>query len=261
MKTDYDAMGRPVFTSLPSVSPGSSIGIQTSYDALSRVTQLMETASGGGTTTQVYLAGNKTRVTDPLGNQSTQTSSGWGGPGDGQTIKTEQPEGITVDFTFDIYGNQLSIAQTKNDGSQHISSFEYDTRLRLCRRKVLETGDALYSYDNANQLTAYAEGQASGSGCAIPPPASAVVLAYDSVGRPSNTNFPGPTPDIDRTYDANGNLLTVNRSGVNWTYTYNALDLVETETLSLDARTYLDRPRLRQQWRVAQQSVSQRPNV
>jgi RHS repeat-associated protein len=242
VKTDYDVMSRAAFTSLPSVSSGSSIGIQTSYDALGRVTQIMETASGGGTTTQVYLAGNKTRITDPLGNQTTHTSSGWGDPGDGNTIKTEQPEGITVDFTFDIYGNQLSIAQTKNDGSQHISSFEYDTRLRLCRRKILETGDTLYGYDNAGQLTAYVEGQASGSGCATPPPASAVVLAYDPVGRPSNTNFPGSTPDIDRTYDANGNMLTVNRGGVNWTYTYNVLDLVETETLSVDARTYLIDP-------------------
>jgi YD repeat-containing protein len=88
-------------------------------------------------------------------------------------------------------------------------------------------------------MTAYAEGQPTGSGCVAPPMGSAVNLSYDLVGRLETTDFPDSTPDIDRSYDANGNLLTINRGGVNWTYTYNALDLVESESLTVDARTYL----------------------
>jgi YD repeat-containing protein len=136
VETNYDPMGRVVFTSLPSTFAGATAGVQTSYDALGRVTQVTETASGGGTTSYEYLAGNKTRITDPASYQTTHTASGWGSPDDGNVVKTEQPEGITVDFTFDIYGNQLSIAQTRNDGSKHVSSFEYDSRLRVCRRKI-----------------------------------------------------------------------------------------------------------------------------
>jgi RHS repeat-associated protein len=240
--TSYDPLGRVTFASLPSATAGSSIGILSTYDALGRVTQTQETASGGGTTYFAYLAGNATRVTDPSGNLTTNTASGWGDPGDGNVVKTQKPEGITFDFGYDIYGNQISLAQTKDDGSQLLSTFQYDANLRLCRRKVPETGDTLYSYNAANEMTAYAEGQASGTGCATPPAGSAVNLGYDALGRLQTTDYPGTTPDISRTYDFNGNLLTINRGGANWTYTYNAIGLIETEQMVIDARTYLIDP-------------------
>jgi RHS repeat-associated protein len=242
VQTTYDAMGRAIFTSLPALSAGSTIGTQTTYDALGRVYQSIETASGGGTTTYEYLTGNATRITDPLNYQTTNTASGWGDPGDGKITKTQKPEGITVDFGYDIYGNQISLAQTKDDGSQLLSTFEYDVNLRLCRRKVPETGNTLYSYNAANQMTAYAEGQASGTGCVTPPAGSAVNLGYDGIGRLQTTDYPGTTPDISRTYDFNGNLLTLNRGGANWTYTYNTIGLIESEQMVIDARTYLIDP-------------------
>ena len=68
------------------------------------------TASGGGTTNFAYLAGNKTRITDPLNYQTTNTANGFGNPDDGNLIKTEKAEGVTVDFGYDIYGNQTRIA-------------------------------------------------------------------------------------------------------------------------------------------------------
>ena len=240
--TTYDAMGRAIFTSLPASSAGSTIGIQTAYDALSRVTQTTETASGGGTTSFEYLAGNATRITDPLNYQTTNTASGWGDPGDGNVIKTQKPESITADFGYDIYGNQTSLSQTKDDGSQLLSTFEYDANFRLCRRKVPETGDTLYSYNAANEMTAFAEGQGSGTGCVTPPAGSAVNLGYDAIGRLQTTDYPGSTPDISRTYDFNGNLLTVKRGGANWTYTFNTIGLIESEQLVIDARTYLIDP-------------------
>ena len=171
---------------------------------------------------------------------TTQTASGFGDPGDGAVIKLERPEGITVDHSFDIYGNPLTIAQTKaSDGAKHTSSFEYDARYRLCRRKIPETRTTLYLYNNADEMTTYAEGQSTGSGCPTTLPSGAAVkLTYDAIGRLLVTNYPGSTPDISRSYDANGNLLTVNRGGVNWSYSYNAIDLIDTEAITLDARTY-----------------------
>jgi hypothetical protein len=75
-----------------------------------------------------------------------------------------------------------------------------------------------------------------------PPAASAVSLSYDPVGRLLTTDYPGTTPDISRTYDFNGNLLTLNRGGANWTYTYNTIGLIETEQMVIDARTFLIDP-------------------
>jgi len=238
MQTTYDAAGRAAFTSLPAATAGSTIGYQFSFDALGRITQTTETASGGGITRYEYLAGNKTRVTNPVGNATTYTTRAWGDPDDGDIIRVEKPENIVVDYSWDNYGDLLSIAQTRNDGAQQVSSFEYDASLRLCRRKVLEAGDTLYAYNSADDLISYAEGQASGSGCSVPPATAAVGLGYDLAGRMTLTDFPGSTPDIARTFDANGNVLSVDRGGARWAYTYNALDLPEIETLSIDGRTY-----------------------
>lgn len=238
-ETEYDAMGRAVFKSLPSASSSSSIGFETDYDALGRVIEVRETASGGGTTEYTYLTTNKTKVTDPVGNITTTTHSGYGSPSDGNVLKVERPEGIIVDQEFDIYGNLEMIKQAKTGGGTHDSAFIYDSRKRLCRRKIPETGDTLYAYDIANQMTSYAEGQASGSSCATPPTATRVTLTYDSIGRLDTTNYPSGTPDISRTYDDNGNLLTIERDGIDWTYEYNSVDLIEEEELQLDGLTYL----------------------
>ena len=236
--TTYDGMGRKVFRSLPATSANYTIGISTSYDEIGRVTQTQETASGGGITSYTYLSGNRTQVTDPSGFVTTTTADGYASPDDGNTVKVEKPLGITVDYTYDIYGNVLTISQAKGGGVTHDSSFVYDNRNRLCRRKVPETGDKLYAYNDADELTSYAEGQPSNSTCPMPPSASRVTLQYDLLGRLTTTDYPSGTPDIARTYDANGNLKTSNRGGVNWTYTYNSLDLISSETLTLDSRTY-----------------------
>jgi RHS repeat-associated protein len=235
--TSYDAFGRVTFASLPSATAGSSIGLLSSYDALGRVTQRQETASGGGTTSFAYLAGNIVRATDASGNVTTSIKSGFGSPDDGDVIQTTKPNGISASFGFDIYGNMLSVTQAKGDGTNHVSIFNYDSRHRMCRRQIPETGDVLYAYDDANQMTGYAEGQPSASGC-VALPASYISLSYDPVGRLQTTTFPGSAPGISRTYDLNGNLLTVSRGGVNWSYSYNNINLITSETLALDGRTY-----------------------
>ncbi len=235
---NYDAMGREIFASLPGIGAPSVYGKATTYDAFGRVLSTQETAPGGGITNYTYLAGNKVRVTDPLGNSVTTTSSGYGNPGDGKTLKVEKPAGITTDFTYNIYGNLLTIAQAKGDGTNHVSSYIYDDRLRVCRVKIPEKGDTLFEYNNANEKIAYAEGLASDTACPAPSGSSRVTQTYDPLGRPWDTDFADSTPDISRRYDANGNVTTINRNGVNWSYNYNNIDLIQTETLSLDGRTY-----------------------
>lgn len=236
--TSYDWAGRKTFASLPSSSAGSAIGTASTYDALGRIVQQQETATGGGNTSFAYLAGNATWVTDPSGNVITTTKSGFGSPDDGDVIQVTKPNGVSASYNFDIYGNLLSLTQAKGDGTNLVSTFAYDdARQLLCRRHAPEAGDVLYAYDNANQMTGYAEGQPAGSGCG-PFPASYVSLGYDSAGRLQTTTFPGATPGISRSYDLNGNLLTVNRGGVNWSYAYNNINLMTSETLTLDGRTY-----------------------
>ncbi len=242
--TDFDAMGRVALASLPyGTDQTNPDGVAILYDALGRETQVSETATGGGTTAYDYLVGNQTEITDPESNVTVNSFSGYGSPDDGNRINSDMPEGIEVDYGYDIYGKLTSISQAKTGGGTHDSFFYYDSRQLLCRRSIPETGDTLYEYYASGELKQYSEGYASGSSaCVTPPSATRVVLTYDDAGRLETTNYPSGTPDITRTYDPNGNVLTVDRDGVDWTYTYNELDLIETESLAIDGRTYLIDP-------------------
>ena len=233
-KTAYDALSRVTFTSWPSATSGPTAGVNTSYDALDRVTQTQETVSPYAMTSTAYLPGNGISVTDPEGNTTVTWLSAYGAPGNGEPILIEQPEGLSTAMSHDIYGNLLSATQ-----GGFTQTWEYNSRLLVCRHATPETGATLYQYDAADQLIRFAEGQSASSGCPAPPSAERVVNTYDDRGRLVHVNYPNGTPDISIIYDANGNMTQNTRGGAVWDYTYNELDLVETETLTIDGRTYL----------------------
>lgn len=234
-KSGYDGLDRVVFKGLPSESSTSTTGTNVSYDALGREVQSSENVAPFATTTTAYLSGNRVQVTDPVGNQTTTTKVGFAEPDDGYVGRIDQPLGVSTVMTHDTLGNLVSA--TQGDGATSATqSWSYDSQSRLCAHTTPETGTKRFEYDAADQLIAYAEGLA-GTGCAALP-VEKVQLAYDAVGRNTTTDFPGTTPDIVTTYDANGNVASVSRQGVNWTYSYNSLDLLAQERLQLDGRTY-----------------------
>ncbi len=239
--TEHDHLGRITFLSWPSASSNPTAGTTTSYDALGRITSESETVSPFATTSYEYLNGNKTRVTDALGNSTTSTFSGYGNSSDGNIVKIEQPLDITTELSYDLNGYLTSARQHGShngyvvDQTQH---YYYDSRYRLCRHSVPESNDTLYEYDLANQLVGTARGQSPGSGCASLPVNAKIQNVYDSIGRLSQINYPDSSPDISFNYDGNGNTTSVARGTTNWTYAYNGLNLLTSETLVVDGRTY-----------------------
>lgn len=249
MRTAYDALGREVFSSLPSNTfidpfvPGgnSPAGIETTYDALGRVTQTRETVAPYATSTTQYLSSNRTRVTDPMGYQTTTYASGYGSPNDGNVIQIIDPLNATTEMEYDIYGNitQLSQAGTQNGFTAGVvRNFWYDTRLRLCRHSAPEMGDELFAYDSLDRLQYSSRGESAGSGCASPTASIRTAFTYDALDRLTLTNFPSGTTDITRLYDANGNETRNTRGGIIWDYAYDSADNITQEKLSIDGRTY-----------------------
>jgi YD repeat-containing protein len=117
--------------------------------------------------------------------------------------------------------------------------YYYDSKHRLCRISEPDVGDTLYQYDASGWLIAYQRGANSGSTCISPSGHAKVTLVRDAVGRITKRDFSHSlTPDINKAYDANGNVLTVRRDGINWTYTYNSLNLPTSEQLNVDGRQY-----------------------
>ncbi|MEL7487671.1 MAG: hypothetical protein AAGJ87_10720, partial [Pseudomonadota bacterium] len=120
VSTSYDALGRETFKSFPSTQWSSTTGVETTYDALGRVTQTRETVAPNATTTTAYLTDNRVRITDPEGDQTTTTRSGYGSPDDGNVTLIQQPEGVTTAMTYDIYGNILTARQYGSSGGFNV---------------------------------------------------------------------------------------------------------------------------------------------
>jgi RHS repeat-associated protein len=142
--------------------------------------------------------------------------------------------------TTSAYANNQSTSTSGSNAAASITRhYYYDQNRRLCRISEPDVGDTLYQYDASGWLTAYQKGADSGNTCLSPSGNAKVTLLRDAVGRITKRDFSYHlTPDINKTYDANGNVLTVSRNGINWLYTYNSLSLPTSEQLNVDGRQY-----------------------
>jgi len=226
----------------PADNKSSATGTNYTYDPLKRKTS--ENVAGS-LTRYNYGAGNSRSVTDPEKNTTTRFYDGYGGPGGGDLLKIEQPLGINTLISRNIWGEVESVRQwgTENGiSADETQKYYYDANRRVCRHYVPEHGATKYQYDPAGQMIAYAKGQ-SNSGCTVLNNSAKVTQSYDGLGRPKLTNFQdSKTPNILKYHDENGNVTHVNRgsgvNAVNWSYDYNSIDLLKSEWLELDGRSF-----------------------
>ncbi len=244
VNTKYDALGRVVFSSQPSLSTRETKGVTSKYDGLGRILESRETVAPYATTRYEYLNSHRRRVRDPSGADKMYYSYGYNGPGnDEYRAIYESVPGTWLRYTNiykNIWGQTTQIRQREPGGTGDIrQNFYYDNQQRLCRHYVPEHGATKYQYNAAGEMTAYAKGQ-SNSGCgAVPSVAAKVSLTYDNLGRVTKTDFAhSGTPDITRSYDAVGNVKSVKRGGVDWSYGYNDADLLTSEVLKIDGRSF-----------------------
>lgn len=245
VRTQYNGAGQVTFKSQPSSNPGETRGVTYSYDGLGRIFDERENVAPYATTRHRYYSSARHRVIDPSGAFTQFYSYGYDGPGntDYRAIY-KYANGAWQQYTYlykNVHGQMTRLRQwghnhSYNDKSQY---FYYDGQQRLCRHYVPEHGATRYQYDAAGQMVAYAKGQ-SNSGCgSIAATAARVTQQYDALGQPTLTNFySSGTPDISKAYDANGNVTAINRGGVNWSYSYNDIDLLTSERLDIDGRNY-----------------------
>lgn len=240
--TNYDALGRAVFESLPSPSSNPSLGKTTVYDGLGRVTGTAENFGLFATTEMQYLSDNRILSKDELNNTTITTRSGYGSPEDGQVTFIDQPEDVNTQMTYDIFGNILSARQFGNGNGHSVDSTQtwiYNDRMLPCVHRTPETGSKVFIYDAAGQVRHYGEGLGTYTSCpSSVPSGNRVVMAYDEVGRTKSINYPGSTTDVVIEYDENGNVTKNTRGDVVWEYGYNSADLLDWEQLRVDAKVF-----------------------
>lgn len=234
VRTTYNQQGLVSFESYPSSSYVASTGITSTYDALGRVVQRQ--ASGPVTLeTRSYLSGNRISVTDADGHTTTVTYDASGSPTYDGAVAIASPEGQSTSIARDVFGKVTSVTQYGSWSGGYSSAtriFEYDGAQRICRRTDPEAGSTVWGYDAASRTAWEAKGQ-SGSGC-VAQPSGATTYTYDAKGRRTGDDYPGSADDVAYIYDHASNLRHVNNPSAQREYTYNSLNLVESERAIVD---------------------------
>ncbi len=205
--TQYDVMGRAykvstAFRSQGCTSDPNPTGwMQTTFDALSRPTQVKTTADGATVTTS--YSGNTVTVTDQAGKQRSSVSDALGRLT--QVVEDPTAGGLnySTTYTYDVLGNLRQVTQ----GSQQ-RFFMYDSLSRLVRAKNPEqaagsvasnltdpvTGNTqwsmAYGYDSDGNLMARVDARNV-----------TTTYGYDALNRNTTVRYTDGTKDIDRHYD------------------------------------------------------------
>jgi len=253
----FDAEGHVTFESYPQRELGSvaisSPGRRSRYDALGRLVQQdADSELGVLSSSTEYIGGFQVRHSNPRGKQSTQTLWALDKPDEAQLSAISVPAGdglpggMNVSIQRDAFGKPSSITRSGGVGGNSVSvtrSYVYDAKQRLCKTVEPETGATIQDYDTAGNIAWRAPGVAFtvlGSCDQDRVPASARIRhEHDEVNQLTFTEFGDGSPAITRSYWPDGKLKTVGTSkGDSWSYVYNGLRLLETETLSHAGQSY-----------------------
>jgi RHS repeat-associated protein len=245
----FNSLHLPIFSSFKSDVISESAGTINVYDNLGR---LKSTAlSHGGISTYEYLSGNKIKVIDAKGNQTTTAYLAYGAPDYTQSKNIVSPEGVTTVRTINIWGDTTSITQSGpgKNGVGVITQTEYrvyDSQHNLCKIVRNDTGSTLFSNNVLGEIQWQAQGVAGGTINDCNGTVSAdqkIQFVYDNLGDKWKVDYPtvavNPAPDMSYTLDNNGNIKTIISTGVIQTYNYNILGLLEDEKLQINGKSFV----------------------
>lgn len=204
-ETEYDSMGRAYRTALPHFkSVAVSQWVQTTaFDVLNRPLSIVtpdDEVAGGAVSSSVSYQGLTTETTDALGHVERVVKNT-----QGQVVRRVNNAGAPagssergeVAYTYDAYGNLLTTAVHRENGTTVTTSLQYDGRGRKTRMIDPDMGTWDYQYNAFGELTWQrdAKGQV-------------VTMQYDALGRLVARSEPEGT--------TNWNYDTAPRSGGTW---------------------------------------------
>ncbi|SFV29103.1 RHS repeat-associated core domain-containing protein [Pseudoxanthomonas sp. YR558] len=240
----YDHDGRVTFASYPGTTDALTTGTWTTYDALGRVTassQDSELSPTFLTTTTEYLAGFKTRVTNPRGHQSLTIYQVFDEPSFDAPAGIDHPEGASTEIYRDVFGKVTALRRRNADASLQVwRYYGYNDYQELCRSEEPETGTTLMGYDTAGNLKWSSSGLPAGQACEPNGTTPAVAArrsdrVYNNRNRLQTLSFPDGKGSQTWAYHTDGlpqSITTNNVSGGDQVinrYYYNQRRLLTTE--------------------------------
>ena len=187
LRKTFDANGRVTFESLPASTASAVAGIESEYDALGRTVSTEQTVAPFAITNIEYLSNNRTRTTDPRGNDTTRSLSGFGSSQDGKEVFIDVPVGSDTTMTYDLFGKMTTLAV----GSA-VRSFAYNSRQLLSVETDPDGFVANRYYDFKDRLSVSVDGAGRQA-----------LMVYDLLDRPTKVikAWAGNTDGSESTLD------------------------------------------------------------
>lgn len=209
------------------------------YDPVSHELTQSTSPEGNVSTREYDERGDLLQTVDPLGHESTYTYDS-----DGNLLSTTDPRGATRTYSYDSRGNPVSSSTPLGNGKSATWTYEYGTGATA--------GDLLASTNPSGKSTEYEYDAAGNVMKAVDPLGRSTSYAYDSNGNlTSRTNpsgrktaytynagdeltaidFSDPaTPDVEFSYDANGNRTGMDDGTGESDYSYDAAGRMTSAT-------------------------------
>ena len=208
-----DALGRRKSES----NPGGGATTYYDYDILNRLTSV---TNQDGSSRSITYGNASATVSDERSNSTTYSYRSYGDPGFQALVSVSSPAQATS-----IGRNDRDLISGVTQGGK-TRSYGYNGNYYLTSITEPETGTTTYGRDAMGNMTSR---QVGSSGT--------TTYGYDGLDRMTSVTYPGE-PTVNKTYNGRGRLLTVTgASGVDRSYTYDANDNLETETLAIDGKT------------------------
>lgn len=235
-RQSFDFKNRTVFQSVPSASSSTIDGVSTSYDALGRTKVVNDTMSSGDIT-YTYLNNNRIEIKDKKGHKTTTTYLAYGSPEQKNATLIQSPEGVNTSLQYSIYDKPTLI--TQGTISEHRI---YDTYQQVCKILRPDTGNKAFGYNALGQILWQARGNSvdgSLTSCDTTVDSTEkITSSYDNQGMLKTVAYGDNTATKHFSYDKNGRLLSLIAGPTATRLTYNSANLVESESLSIDGKTF-----------------------
>lgn len=226
-ETRYDACGRAVWASRPFTSAPSPPGWATTYDALGRVTQVVDTADGSTTTTT--WTGIDQAVTDAEGRTTAYDYLAFGGPGAAQLVAVTDADLKVTRYVWNRFGQLLSVTGPGTAGAPGpVRTWTIDPGTgRVTSESQPESGTTSFQYDAVGNLTRLTDALGQ-----------VFTFTYDANDRLIARDAPGTEADLTLEYDALGRLWRRTAGGVVTTLGFDAVGRLSSRADRVDGRTF-----------------------
>ncbi len=233
----YDAAGN--LSSVQQAGLATPNTTNYAYDDAGELVRVAQPLDAGTTFVRTFtydVAGNQTAITDSRGTVQNTYDAG------GRLVSETLPNGVQKDHTYDVDGNETTLAATKTGFGTATRSFGYDEAAHLTSASQgLQVVNLTYDSDGrltgattntgANSTRSY--NATTGKVSSVTTPAGTTTFSWNADGLIASATDPFTNQPTTYTWNSAGQLTgRTDPAGLTWASSYDSAGRVDTQTIS-----------------------------